>query len=423
MKKRLFSRAFGIWLLAAGFFFAEYFARVSPSVMVPQLMHAFQVNALSLGVLTSFFYYAYVGMQLPVGVLIDRYGAHRLLTTMAAFCGLACFIFAASNSLWVASLARFIMGFAAAFAFIGALSLARTWFSPSKFGLLAGATQALGMLGAAVGEAPVSILVTHLGYRFAIMTIGTILLLLALLMGLFVRDKPKQLAGNITPKNTAPKIGLLKSLQSVLATKQCWVNGVFVGFLYAPTAAFAELWGSSYLHTIYVVPETIAAGMVGLIFVGFAAASPCAGWLSDKIKKRKPIMITSAVFSFIFLSIVLYAPHLRTWEAGILLFLYGASNVAVATSYAVASEIVPDAVSATSMSFANMASVIIGALFQPVIGELLVLGWHHTLSHGTPVYSAHDYKVAMLSLPLCLLISIASSFFIKESYSNSCPST
>ena len=416
MKSRFFSKAFWIWLLAAVFFFAEYMARVSPSVMVPDLMQAFNVNALKLGILSSFFYYSYVGMQLPVGTLIDRYGAHKLVTVMAALCGISCFMFAYSSSIYVAALTRFIMGFAAAFAFVGALSLARTWFKPSKFGLLAGTTQALGMLGAALGEAPVSLMVSHLGYRFALMAIGVGLMVLAVLMGIIVRDRPDNAAVVNVDIQEQPKQSLWKNLKVVLSTKQCWLNGLFVGCLYAPTAAFAELWGASYLHTVYVVPEAIAAGMSGVIFIGFAVSSPFAGWISDRIKRRKPVLFASAILSFIFLSIVLYLPHLSSWFAAVLLFCYGASNVAVATSYTVASEFVPDNVAATSMSFANMTSVIIGALFQPIIGKLLVLGWNHITVKGVQVYSVHDYRVAMLSLPLCLVISIITCFFIKESY-------
>lgn len=416
MRKLIFSKAFAVWVLAAGFFFAEYFARVAPSVMVPDLMRVFHVDALSLGALSSFFYYAYVGMQLPVGTLVDRYGAHRLLTTMAGICGLACILFAMSHSLWVASLARFLMGFSAAFAFVGALSLARTWFSPSKFGMLAGATQALGMLGAAVGEAPVSLLVTHFGYRFAMIAIGVVLLVLAVLMALFMRDHPEDVIQKSEARAKSIQNSLWKNLRVVLSTRQCWLNGVFVGFLFAPTAAFAELWGATYLHAVYSVPKTVAAGMSGAIFIGFAVSSPLVGWLSDRIKKRKPIMLASAILSFVFLSLALYTPHLNSWLVALLLFLYGASNVAVATSYAVASEVVDAEVAATSMSFANMASVIIGALFQPIIGELLVLGWNHVVSHGVPIYSPHDFRVAMLSLPACLLVSIVSWFFIKESY-------
>ena len=411
------NRSFYPWLillLAAGFFFAEYFARVAPSVMVPQLMQAFNVNALSLGALSAFFYYAYVAMQLPVGTLMDRYGPRRLLSIMAGICGIACLLFAKTHSLWMADLARFLMGFSAAFAFVGALKIARTWFSPKRFGFLAGLTQALGMVGAAVGEGPVSYLVAAYGWRQTMVMIGLFLLLLALLIAILVRDKnTEDLDITKDRKKNPEKTPILQSLRIVLKNPQTWINGLIVGCLYAPTAAFAELWGSSYIHAVYGLKVEIAATGVGLIFIGWAIASPLAGLLSDKIGKRKPIIIGSLILSLIFMGLVLYLPHLSKLELFILLFCYGLSNVGVATCYAVACEMTDAKVAATSMSFANMASVIIGALFQPLIGFLLD---HYASRHvgKTFVYGASDYHFAMMALPFCFVVGLCACFWLKE---------
>lgn len=169
-KKRYFPWL--IWALGAAFFFSEYFARVAPSVMVPELMQSFHVKALSLGALSAFFYYAYVAMQIPVGALVDRYGSHRLLTVAAALCGISCLLFSMAQTLLIAELGRLLMGFSAAFAFVGALKLATVWFPASRFGLLSGLTQALGMAGAAVGEGPISVSVAAIGWRPTMLSMG-----------------------------------------------------------------------------------------------------------------------------------------------------------------------------------------------------------------------------------------------------------
>lgn len=417
MSIKISYRAWIIWLLAAGFFFAEYFARVAPSVMVPNLMRAFGVHAGSLGALSAMFYYAYVGMQLPVGALVDRFGPQRLLTVMSALCGVACLLFAYSHSLGMANLARFMMGFAAAFAFVGALKLARVWFPSARFGLMAGATQALGMLGAALGEGPVSFVVAAVGWQRTMIIIGIVLIALAVLIFLIVRDHPEYAPEKIQEPYYNNEYSLLGGLWQVLRNKQTWLNGAFVGFLYAPTAAFAELWGASYLHRVYNITPEIAASAVSLMFIGWGVSSPLMGWLSDKIGRRKPILLGSAFFSLVFMSSVLYIPHLPVALMFILLFLYGMSNVGVATSYAVASEINSKSLSGTSMSFANMASVIIGAFFQPIIGWLLDMSWDHKIVNGIPWYSAHDYHMAMLALPACFVLSFIFAAVLKESYS------
>lgn len=98
-----------IWGLAASAFFIEYFARVAPGVMVDSLMHDFKVQALALGSLSAFFYYTYVGMQIPVGILVDRFSLRWLLTSMIFLCGVSCLIFASTTHLEIAAFARLMM--------------------------------------------------------------------------------------------------------------------------------------------------------------------------------------------------------------------------------------------------------------------------------------------------------------------------
>lgn len=400
-----------IWALGAGFFFAEYFARVSPSVMVPELMHSFHVTALGIGSLSAFFYYAYVSMQVPVGALVDRYGPHRLLTITAVICALGSFLFAGSSSLLVAKLARFMMGFGAAFAFVGTLKLATLWFPPQRFGLLAGLTQALGMLGVAIALSSLAATVSVMGWRETLWLIGAVLLLLAFLIGLFVRDKP---AVQTHPLLSAKDLWL--GLLAVLRNPQSWLNAVYVGLLYAPTAAFAELWGVSFLVRTYHFSTQIAATAISFIFIGWAIGGPILGLISDRIQRRRPVMIFSVIGSFIFITLVIYLPHMSTWLLFSLLFLYGISNTGVATAYAVAAEINPRPVAGTSMAFANMASVLVGAAFQPIIGWFLDLQWQGNFENGVPFYSAHAYRMALLALPLCLLLGFVIILLVRETH-------
>ena len=102
-----------------------------------------------------------------------------------------------------------------------------------------------------------------------------------------------------------------------------------------------------------------------------------------------------------------------------LLFLYGLCNVAVATAYAVAAEMHPKPLAGTAMGFTNMASVIIGASFQPLIGRLLDLHWQGKIVDGTPIYNAHNFQSAMILLPICGLVAIILCRFIPESFPKS----
>jgi nitrate/nitrite transporter NarK len=428
LKSQMFTDRIGypwfVWGLAATVFLVEYFARVAPGVMVDQLMQAFQVQAFALGNLSACFYYAYVGLQLPVGLLVDRLDTGRLLAAMVVVCAFGCGLFAVSKLVLVAALGRFIMGCGAAFAFVSALKLAAQWFPASKLGLLTGLTQALGMLGAAVAQVPLAYFVMYVGWRETLGLLMGIMLLLAILIFFFVKDNPKlKLSGHLT-QSTSLILLLQKiksDLQGILSNPQNWWNGLFAGLLYAPTATLAELWGVKFYREIYGISNEKAAFAIGMIFIGWTVGGPLGGWLSDYLQSRRIILQGSAMLSLVFITVALFVPHLPWCLLLIVLGLYGLVNTGVATTYAVAAESNAPALSGVAIAFANMASVLVGAIFQSIIGALLDYNGHPILEKGVPLYTPYVLKWAMLSLPACLLLACCLSFKIKESYQSVLP--
>ncbi len=405
------------WLvfgLGASFVFLHYIPRVAPGVMIDELMTAFHVGAFSLGSLSAFFYYPYVGMQIPVGMIYDRFGIRYYMAAMIFVAGVSCFLFGSAQTLVVADFSRFCIGFASAFAFVGTMKLATNWFPPSRIGLLAGLTQAGGMLGAVGGEGPVASAVETFGWRYSMFGMAAMLFTLAVLVLIFVRDSPKQQTQQQASQEKP--LPLMTGLRMVLSNSQSWLNAAYIGLLFAPTAAFGELWGPSFLTTVYGMSKHSAAMAVGMIFLGLGLGAPVCGWLSDKFLRRRPLMLLSALASGLFISIVVFSSHLSSLQLNIVLFLFGLSNTGVVVSYALSMEINSHKVSATSVAFANMASVIVGAMFQPVIGFLLDLFADGRIINNLPVYTQLDYQKAMIILPLSSVLAVIFGLFVRETY-------
>lgn len=251
-----------IWGLAAFYFFADYSARVSPSVMLTDLQQAFQVSAVGLGSLSAYFYYPYVAMQIPVGLLVDRYNVRYVLTIMSFLTALACFIFGSAESLLMAQIGRFLIGFSAAFAFVSALRLAAIWFPPARLGLLAGLTQALGMAGAFAGAYPVSYGVSTIGWRNTMFVMMMIFIVTAILIFLVVRDRKK--ASSTEEPRTYTSFA---SLIFILKNPQTWFNAIFAGMIYAPTAVLGELWGGVFFQFGHGFTYHQASFAVSCIFI------------------------------------------------------------------------------------------------------------------------------------------------------------
>jgi MFS family permease len=419
VKLKNFNRALIIWLLGSLFFLVEYFIRISPSVITQDLMSQFKVSALALGGISTFYFIAYVIMQIPVGVLVDRYGARWLIVLATLLSAVGCVLFAISPSLWTIYLSRFFLGFGAAFAFVGTLKLVSNWFHFRWFAILAGATQSLGMLGAAIGDAPMEIVFHKFGWRESMIGIAILLFVLAVLMFFIIRDFPqgRKMSGR------KKRLKVWPSLSKVLTNKQTWINGFYIGLLYGPTASFAGLWGVSFISVAYNSSLTSAAAEVGMVFIGLAIGCPLIGMMSEYFQSRLVFMRLSSILSFIILSIVIYihffVPGFNPSEAVwyVLLLLYGIVNSGIIPSYALASEVNKKEVTGMAIGFTNMASVIFGAIFIPVVGWIMDSLWAGKFySAGAPVYTEGNYEVAFLLLPVCFVVSFVLTFFIKETH-------
>lgn len=401
------------WLLGASFFFIMYIGRLSPGVMTSELMLDFHVSTAALGYLSMYFFYPYVLLQLPAGILVDRFGPKRLLILMSVVCGLACYLFSQADSYNAAIISRLLFGIGASFAFVCSLKIAILWFPASRIGFVAGLTQSLGMVGAAVGEQPIAHVVQWTGWRNTLLLEMGLFILLASLVILFVKERA---ASHVAARTSGAD--LRKGLRLVLLNPQTWLVGLYAGFLFAPTAAFAELWGNSFLRVGYELSSEKAAFCVGLVFIGFAISGPILGWLSDRTGRRKPWLWLSSIMSAILLLTVVYVPNLSFTTLSILMLIYGLFNTGVVVAYAVASEINPSYVSGISLGIANMLSIIIGALSQPLIGELL----ERISQQFDPLnYSLSDYQEAFLAIPISFAISLIILIFVKETQCKSTP--
>ncbi|HEV2613957.1 MAG TPA: MFS transporter [Gammaproteobacteria bacterium] len=404
-------RPYFVWFLGAMFFLVDYVIRVSPSVLTPQLMETFHVNAFAIGLFSGYFYYAYISMQIPVGILVDRFGPKRLLVVSILICALSTLIFSNTDSISIGYFSRALMGFGAAFAFVGTLKLISLWFSAQRFALLAGITQAMGMLGAMIGQGPMSNLYHTIGWRETMHGFGLFFILLCLFVFIFVKDENGQLKQHDVV--STGKVKVFPALKAVLTNKQSWLNCLFVGLMYGPSACFGEQWGAPFLSVNQNISITSAGHETGIMFIGLAIGCPILGWISDYFKTRVMVMRISVGICFILLTTVIYG-HLNPAWATAILFMYGFFNSGIVVSYAMASEINSRQFTGIALGLSNMSSVILGAIMIPIVGFILDLLWNGQILNGVHVFAPHEFKIAFLALPLGFIAAFIITFFQKD---------
>src|SRR6185312_9232495 len=302
------------WFTGAMFFFYAWVLRVAPSVMVEELMRDFAVGAGVLGNLSAAYFYGYAGMQIPVGLLLDRFGPRRLLTAAAAICSGGCLLFAFGASLGVVIAGRFLIGASAAFSLVGAMCIAGQWFPASRFAIFSGLAMAMGMAGGVFGQAPLRLAIEAADWRTVTLWLAAGGIAIAAAAWATVRDKWRGTGGVGTA---------LSGLGIVLSHPQTWLIAIAGLGTSAPLLGFAGLWGVPFLETAYGLARTQAATLTSLVFVGWGIGAPLFGWFSDRIGRRRPPVIAGLALEIAALALLIYVPGLPATAVGALAFMVG----------------------------------------------------------------------------------------------------
>ena len=400
------------WLLGALLFSYGFFLRVAPSVMIDDLMRDLGVSATIVGNLSALYFYAYVAVQLPVGVLVDRWGPRRILAGGAVLCGLGGISFATAESLLPAYLGRLLIGAGSGVAIIGTLRLVSLRFSPARFALLTGLTAALGMAGAVAGQAPLAVAVALVGWRAALVGAAIFSAVLAAMIWWVIDDSCPADEDAPPTRTRSPLFGL----RHALATPQILLLSIFGTLLSAPQTAFVALWGVPYMMETYGLCRTTAAASVSLQPVGWAIGAPLAGWLSDHVRRRKAPMLLGAVGALCCFTALVYLPGLPLGGAQALLLAHGTFSGAGVIFFATAREhALPKTVGAT-MGFVNMMAVASGMFIPPLVGWLLDLNWDGRTEAGARLYSQGAFQVAFMTLVACGVVAVALACAVRETH-------
>lgn len=399
------ARILAMWALAASTFLYAFLQRVSPSVMVEDLMRGFGVGGALLGNLSAFYLYAYAVLQLPLGVLFDRFGVRRLMGASFVLAGIGSLLFAVADTLLLAYLGRLLIGAGVACSFVGALTVAAQWLPASRFGFFAGLVQLLGMVGAIFGQAPLAALVDRLGWRGALAALGAVGIVLAIGLYAMLRDKP-------AAAGPRPRLG--QSLRAVIGLRDTWSCAIYGFAMTGPMLAFAGLWAVPFLATAYDFPRTTAAGLTSLIFAGWGVGAPTLGWLSDHLGRRRAPMLLCSVVSGVILSAIIFGPVWPIWLIAVLLIGYGFFASAMVLSFALVKESNAPEASAAAMGVVNTFVVGSGALLQPFIGWLLDLHWGGASVSGARIYEPATYVTALTILPVLVVIAFLAGLTMRE---------
>ena len=402
------------YLLGMLFFLYAFVQRVAPSVMTGELMRDLAVGATSLGVLSSAYFYSYALLQLPIGLLTDRFGPRRLMSAAALGCAVASLGFAYSETLWSATFYRALIGIGVAFAFVGTLAILVEWFPSGRFAFYAGFLQSMGMFGALAGQAPLRWFIENHGWRMVFVSLAVIAAILSLALYRIVPRRPVK-ADNVKQTQSTDKASLSRSLLEVIRNPQSWVCALFGFGMAAPMLAFAGLWAIPWLIKTRSWSDSQAASMVAWLFVGWALAAPLAGWLSERMRKRKPIMIAGALMALAGMALLVYIDGWLKWQLAALFFMTGCGGSTMIVLFGSVRELNRPSNNAAAMGFCNMFVVGSGGIMQFLLGWMLdKSAASASATASQQIYSATDFSFAFNALLITSAMALLAAVLIRE---------
>ena len=402
-----------VCLTASLFFFYEFVQMMMFNAINPNLMQAFHITATDVGKISSVYFYANILFMFPAGILLDRFSTRKIILTAMILCVLGTVCFSLSTNIHMAMLCRFVTGIGGSFPFLCCLRLSSRWFPAKRWALVSGVMVTVAFLGGASGQAPMTYLVSFVGWRHALQMDALLGVLFTTLIFFYVYDYPahyKEIA------STLKKVDVRAAIINALLNKQNWLYGLYTSMLNLPVMLLGAIWGGLYLVQVFGLSKEAASYVTMMIFFGTIVGSPILGWLSDRLTLRKlPMMICGFLSLFIVL-FIMSSTYLSMTSLLILFFLLGFITSAQIISYPAISESNPHEMSGSALGLASVLIMGAPALFQPFFGWLMDLHWDHKMVDNIPFYSRADFHHAMMILPVAFIIGIITVMLARETH-------
>ena len=397
------TRGYYVWAAVALFFFYQYILRVSPSVMVNELRLDFSLTAEQFSYFGAFYLYAYSLLQIPVGLLVDKYGVKRIVSFSIGLCLAATLLVSLTASIYIAYLSRILMGAGSACAFMCTLKIVVDYLPENRRGVWMGATLALGVAGALIAGKPLSVAMDSYGWRHALLL--TSIIGLAILLFVLIA-LPKENILTVKSGATSKSKEIFATMCEIMSTRMVLIYAVLAVGLYTPLSVMADLWGVAYIMSKYDLTRSSAAEVSMMMYIGLCVGSLALPYIAERFNALNQTIRISGFGILTTLVLILFTPNLGVWQISTLLFLLGLFCGAEMLCFTGVVRYSPLGKTGTTLGITNTANMLGGAVAQQIIGFLLDhFLWSGNLDdNGHRFYNNNDYTLALSSLIVIIVL-------------------
>jgi len=389
-----------MWALPTLFFAYQFILRIIPSLIMPELMQKFQIDATSYGFFGSVYYLGYAGMQIPIALLLDRYSPRIIISLCVFICALGMIMLIYTNDWAVALISRFLIGAGSAAAFLGTSKLVSLWFPSHLYSRMIAFNCTFGLMGAVYGGKPMSALISMFTWEKSLLFTSFIGFAMAVSFFLLIRC-PLRLDSKPDPK----EFSTLRNLIAILCDTRLAIIAIANLLMVGALEGFADVWGVPYLISAREISKNNATLFTSTLFFGMLFGGPLLAYIANKANSYYRVISSCGfIIGLVFLLIIFFNSSINDPTLYGLLFVVGISCCYQVLVFSAGISLVPPALSGIAIAFLNCVNMLGGSFFHATIGSLLDFFWNGQLENNIRIYDTQAYNYALSVIPIVALI-------------------
>jgi len=407
--KKVESYRWVVWTILALVYIFVTFHRMATGVVKSDLEETFKIGAAQFANIGSMYFYAYFLMQIPSGILADKIGPKKTVTWFSMLAAAGSVMFGMAPNLTTAYIGRFLVGIGVSVVFICLIKIQSRWFYSKNFALMVGFIGLAANSGALLAQTPLVYAVSTFGWRSTFIYMGIAMIFFAILTLIFVKDDPTdmglpgmdELEGRPVVKSNL-KVG--EALKSVMSNPRTWVVSIVNVGMYVGYIVLLGQFGVPYLMTSYGMEKVQAANLIISAVLGSAVGAIAIGYVSDKIKNRKMILIALSALSLVGWIVFTYV-KMPVGVLPVFLFIHGFVITNFTMTWTIANEVNDRRLAGIATGVVNCVGFAGAAIIPVYMGKIL------DANMANPVLG---YQKAYFMLIIVVVVSLVASIFATE---------
>jgi len=347
-----------IWVITSIFYGYQYILRVMPNIMMGDIMEGFHLSEASFGQFSGIYYIGYSLMQIPLGIMLDRFGPKKVMTSciLLSVVGLLPLIYADD---WIYPIiGRLLVGIGSSAAILGVFKIVRMTFSEKQFPRMVSLAVTIGVMGAIWGGGPISYMKDLFGFESVIQLLAVMGLALAAVTYFIAPGDKEESSGSV-----------ISDIKEVFCNKKVMLCCFFAGLMVGPLEGFADGWSTLFLERVSGFEGIYAASLPSMIYIGMCFGAPLLSLFADRVGYLLTIFFTGSVMTVSFMLLLMGV--LPVSLISVIFTVIGIASAYQVLAIYKASTFVRESTAGLTTALANMIIMLFGYAFHSMIGLIV----------------------------------------------------